>query len=117
MSWRAFAGRNISRVWVFADPTAVSPGQASHGVTKWYNKAFGALKELNPTMPLCIRGVKGTPAVINVHYGATEQQNFNVEGKTVKEIDTIMEKAVLMGEYAERDRQAHTQVPFVMVDR
>lgn len=40
-----------------------------------------------------------------------------MEGKTVKEIDTIMEKAVLMGEYAERDRQAHTQVPFVMVDR
>ena len=73
MSWRAFAGRNISRVWVFADPTAVSPGQASHGVTKWYNKAFGALKELNPTMPLCIRGVKGTPAVINVHYGASLQ--------------------------------------------
>lgn len=49
--------------------------------------------------------------------GATQQENFNVEGKTVGEIDTIMEKAVLMGEYAERDRHAHTQVPFVMVER
>ena len=40
-----------------------------------------------------------------------------MEGKTVGEIDSIMEKAVLMGEYAERDRHAHTQVPFVMVER
>lgn len=37
--------------------------------SKWVNKNYTSLKSLNPNLPLAVRGVKGTPAVINVQYG------------------------------------------------
>ena len=37
--------------------------------SKWVNKNYTSIKSLNPSLPLAVRGVKGTPAVINVQYG------------------------------------------------
>jgi hypothetical protein len=45
-----------------------------------------------------------------------QEKFFNVENQEPSDIDKVMESAVLMGEYAKRDRMEHTKVPFSLVN-